>query len=292
MRSIPVSADSTPADAAPVLRLCGLSVSFATPAGVVSAAQDVNLQVARGECLGVVGESGAGKSVSFQALLGLLPPNARVQGEAQFCGTQLLSAGPRALERLRGAAIGMVFQDPMTSLTPHLRIGEQIAEVLVRHRGLSWAGARARAQELLRRVQVTDPERRMGQYPHELSGGMRQRVMIAIALACEPQLLIADEPTTSLDVTIQAQILALLAQLKREQGMAMVLITHDLGAVAGVADRVAVMRAGRVIETGPVAAIPTPRHWYATPRGWRNPPRRELRGRPARSRQARSRSRT
>ena len=238
-----------------VLRLCGLSVSFATPAGVVSAAQDVNLQVARGECLGVVGESGAGKSVSFQALLGLLPPNARVRGEAQFRGTELLSAGPRALERLRGAAIGMVFQDPMTSLTPHLRIGEQIAEVLVRHRALSWAGARARAEELLGRVQVSDPARRMRQYPHELSGGMRQRVMIAIALACEPQLLIADEPTTSLDVTIQAQILALLAQLKREQGMAMVLITHDLGAVAGVADRVAVMRAGRVIEAGPVAAI-------------------------------------
>jgi len=255
MRWIPVSAEVTPTDAGPVLRLCGLSVSFATPAGVVSAAQDVNLHVARGECLGVVGESGAGKSVSFLALLGLLPPNARVRGQAQFRGTQLLSAGPRALERLRGAAIGMVFQDPMTSLTPHLRVGEQIAEVLVRHRGLSWAAARARAQELLRRVQVTDPARRMGQYPHELSGGMRQRVMIAIALACEPQLLIADEPTTSLDVTIQAQILALLAQLQREQGMAMVLITHDLGAVAGVADRVAVMRAGRVIETGPVAAI-------------------------------------
>ena len=255
MRWIPVSAEVTPTDAGPVLRLCGLSVSFATPAGVVSAAQDVNLHVARGECLGVVGESGAGKSVSFLALLGLLPPNARVRGQAQFRGAELLSAGPRALERLRGAAIGMVFQDPMTSLTPHLRVGEQIAEVLVRHRGLSWAAARARAQELLRRVQVTDPARRMGQYPHELSGGMRQRVMIAIALACEPQLLIADEPTTSLDVTIQAQILALLAQLKREQGMAMVLITHDLGAVAGVADRVAVMRAGRVIETGPVAAI-------------------------------------
>jgi oligopeptide/dipeptide ABC transporter ATP-binding protein len=255
MRWIPVSAEVTPADAGQVLRLCGLSVSFATPAGVVSAAQDVNLHVARGECLGVVGESGAGKSVSFLALLGLLPPNARVRGQAQFRGAELLSAGPRALERLRGAAIGMVFQDPMTSLTPHLRVGEQIAEVLVRHRGLSWAAARARAQELLRRVQVTDPARRMGQYPHELSGGMRQRVMIAIALACEPQLLIADEPTTSLDVTIQAQILALLAQLKREQGMAMVLITHDLGAVAGVADRVAVMRAGRVIETGPVAAI-------------------------------------
>ena len=255
MRSTRMSAEASPTGAAEVLRLTGLSVAFATAGAAVCAAQDVSLSVARGECLGVVGESGAGKSVSFLALLGLLPPNARVAGSAQFCGTQLLGASPRALDRVRGAAIGMVFQDPMTSLTPHLRVGEQIAEVVVRHRGASRAVARARALELLTRVQVTDPARRMGQYPHELSGGMRQRVMIAIALACEPRLLIADEPTTSLDVTIQAQILALLAQLKREQGMAMVLITHDLGAVAGVADRVAVMRDGRVIETGPVAAI-------------------------------------
>jgi peptide/nickel transport system ATP-binding protein len=255
MRSTRMSAEASAAGAAEVLRLTGLSVAFATPGAAVCAARDVSLSVARGECLGVVGESGAGKSVSFLALLGLLPPNARIGGSAQFCGTQLLGANPRALDRVRGAAIGMVFQDPMTSLTPHLRVGEQIAEVVVRHRGASWAVARARALELLTRVQVTDPARRLGQYPHELSGGMRQRVMIAIALACEPRLLIADEPTTSLDVTIQAQILALLAQLKREQGMAMVLITHDLGAVAGVADRVAVMRDGRVIETGPVAAI-------------------------------------
>jgi peptide/nickel transport system ATP-binding protein len=250
-----MSAERPLAGAPEVLRLAGLSVSFATPAGVVHATQEVNLTVARGECLGVVGESGAGKSVSFLALLGLLPPNARVEGGGQFCGAELLGSSPRALDRLRGAAIGMVFQDPMSSLTPHLRVGEQIAEVLVCHRGVSWAAARARAGELLTRVQVTDPARRLGQYPHELSGGMRQRVMIAIALACEPQLLIADEPTTSLDVTIQAQILALLAQLKREQGMAMVLITHDLGAVAGLADRVAVMRAGRVIETGTVATV-------------------------------------
>ena len=273
MRSIPVNAEVTPQGPAQVLRLCGLAVSFTTPAGVVCAASDVSLQVARGECLGVVGESGAGKSVSFLALLGLLPPNARVQGAAQFCGTELLRAGPRALERLRGAAIGMVFQDPMTSLTPHLRIGEQIAEVLVHHRKLSWAAARARAQQLLTRVHVTDPAHRMAQYPHELSGGMRQRVMIAIALACEPQLLIADEPTTSLDVTIQAQILALLAELKREQGMAMVLITHDLGAVAGVADRVAVMRGGRVIETGAVAAILNAPHDPYTQALVRNAPR-------------------
>jgi peptide/nickel transport system ATP-binding protein len=263
MRSTRMSAEASLAGAAEVLRLAGLSVSFATPGGAVCAAQDVSLSVARGECLGVVGESGAGKSVSFLALLGLLPPNARVAGSARFCGTQLLGLNPRALDRIRGAAIGMVFQDPMTSLTPHLRVGEQIAEVVVRHRGVSWAVARARGLELLTRVQVTDPARRLQQYPHELSGGMRQRVMIAIALACEPELLIADEPTTSLDVTIQAQILALLAQLKREQGMAMVLITHDLGAVAGVADRVAVMRGGRVIETGPVAAIlKSPREPY------------------------------
>src|SRR5579863_2121929 len=255
MPSTRMSAKASAAAAGEVLRLAGLSVSFATPAGSVAAAEEVNLGVARGECLGVVGESGAGKSVSFLAFLGLLPPNARVAGSAQFCGAELLGAGVRALDRLRGAAIGMVFQDPMTSLTPHLAVGEQIAEVIVRHRALPWAAARERAEALLRRVQVTDPARRMRQYPHELSGGMRQRVMIAIALACEPKLLIADEPTTSLDVTIQAQILALLAQLKREQGMAMVLITHDLGAVAGVADRVAVMRGGRVIETGPVAAI-------------------------------------
>jgi peptide/nickel transport system ATP-binding protein len=268
-----VNAEVTPQGPEEVLRLCGLTVSFTTPRGVVRAASDVSLQVARGECLGVVGESGAGKSVSFLAPLGLLPPNARVEGEAQFRGTELLRAGPRALERLRGTAIGMVFQDPMTSLTPHLRIGEQIAEVLVQHRKLTWAVARARALQLLTRVHVTDPARRMRQYPHELSGGMRQRVMIAIALACEPQLLIADEPTTALDVTIQAQILALLAELKRELGMAMVLITHDLGAVAGVADRVAVMRAGRVIETGPVAAILNSPHEPYTQALVRNAPR-------------------
>src|SRR5579863_4631605 len=255
MPSTRMSAKASAAAAGEVLRLAGLSVSFATPAGSVAAAEEVNLGVARGECLGVVGESGAGKSVAFLALLGLLPPNATVSGSAQFCGAELLGAGARALDRLRGAAIGMVFQDPMTSLTPHLAVGEQIAEVMVRHRALPWAAARARAEALLTRVHVPDPARRMRQYPHELSGGMRQRVMIAIALACEPKLLIADEPTTSLDVTIQAQILALLAQLKREEGMAMVLITHDLGAVAGVADRVAVMRGGRVIETGTVGVI-------------------------------------
>ena len=254
MPSIPASAEGAPAAAA-VLSLSGLTVTFDTPRGRITAAREVALAVERGECLGVVGESGAGKSQVFLAVMGLLAANGRAQGSARFLGQELLRLAPAALDRVRGAGIGMVFQDPMTSLTPHLAVGEQIAEVISRHRGSARAEARSGALALLRRVQVSDPERRMRQYPHELSGGMRQRVMIAIALSSEPQLLIADEPTTSLDVTIQAQILALLAELKRERGMAMVLITHDLGAVAGVADRVAVMRQGCIVETGPVAAV-------------------------------------
>jgi oligopeptide/dipeptide ABC transporter ATP-binding protein len=252
MPSIPASAEAA---STAVLSLSGLSVTFDTPRGSITAAREVTLAVEHGECLGVVGESGAGKSQVFLAVMGLLAANGRAQGSARFLGTELLRLAPAALDRVRGAGIGMVFQDPMTSLTPHLAVGEQIAEVIRRHRRVARAEARAAALALLERVQVSDPERRMGQYPHELSGGMRQRVMIAIALSGEPRLLIADEPTTSLDVTMQAQILALLAELKRERGMAMVLITHDLGAVAGVADRVAVLRAGSIVETGPVAAV-------------------------------------
>jgi len=261
MPSIPARAEAA---AAPVvLSLSGLTVTFDTPRGSITAAREVTLQVERGECLGVVGESGAGKSQVFLAVMGLLAGNGRAQGSARFLGTELLRLAPAALDRVRGAGIGMVFQDPMSSLTPHLAVGEQIAEVIRRHRAVGRAVARAAALALLKRVQVSDPERRMRQYPHELSGGMRQRVMIAIALSSEPQLLIADEPTTSLDVTVQAQILALLAGLKRERAMAMVLITHDLGAVAGVADRVAVLREGCIVETGPVAAVlKAPRHPY------------------------------
>jgi peptide/nickel transport system ATP-binding protein len=262
MPSIPASTDPTPADAARgatatevVLRLSAVTVAFDTPRGTVTAAHDVTLAVHRGECLGVVGESGAGKSQLLLAVMGLLPANGRARGSARFRGAELLTAEPAVLDRMRGAGIGMVFQDPMSSLTPHLQIGEQIAEVSVRHLRLRRRQARERALALLRRVQVSDPERRMRQYPHELSGGMRQRVMIAIALSADPQLLIADEPTTALDVTIQAQILALLADLKRERGMSMVLITHDPGVVAGIADRVSVMRAGRIVETGTVGAI-------------------------------------
>jgi peptide/nickel transport system ATP-binding protein len=246
-----------------VLRLEELNVTFDTPDGEVAAVRDFSLAVARGECVGIVGESGAGKSQAFLAPMGLLAANGRVSGRASFGSLSLIGRNGAELDEVRGARIGMVFQDPMTSLTPHIAVGDQVAEPIVRHLGVSWREARSRALALLQRVHVADAARRMTQYPHELSGGMRQRVMIAIALACDPELLIADEPTTALDVTIQAQILALLAELKRERGMAMVLITHDFGAVAGVADRVAVMRAGRMVELDTVGAVmKTPRHPY------------------------------
>ena len=261
MRSIRATADNSRADA-DGLHLDRLNVTFDTATAEVAAVRDFSLTIARGECVGVVGESGAGKSQAFLAAMGLLAANGRVSGSARLGSLELLGLRGAALDRVRGARIGMVFQDPMTSLTPHLPVGEQVAEPMVRHLGVSWPEARARALALLQRVHVTDAPRRMGQFPHELSGGMRQRVMIAIALSCGPEILIADEPTTALDVTIQAQILALLAQLKRE-GMAMVLITHDFGAVAGVADRVAVMRGGRIVELDTVGAVmKTPRHAY------------------------------
>jgi peptide/nickel transport system ATP-binding protein len=237
------------------LAIDDLGVSFATPDGEVTAVRHFTLAIEPGECVGIVGESGAGKSQALLAVMGLLPQNARVSGRATFGGTELIGADSAVLDRVRGSNIAMVFQDSLTSLTPHLRIGDQVAEPLVAHKGMSWSAARERALELLRRVHLTDPERRMHQYPHELSGGMRQRVMIAIALACDPQLVIADEPTTALDVTIQAQILSLLAELKRERGMSLVLVTHDLGVVAGLADRVVVMRAGRIVEEGAVGTI-------------------------------------
>ncbi len=248
---------------ADVLQLERLQVQFDSPYGVVHAVRDLTLSVAAGECLGVVGESGAGKTQAFLAALGLLAPNGRASGQARFAGVELLGLPSSALDRIRGARIGLIFQDPMTALTPHLRIGDQIAEPLMRHRGVSRGEARSQALALLQRVHVNDAQRRLRQYPHELSGGMRQRVMIAAALACEPILLIADEPTTALDVTLQAQILSLLSELKRERALAMVLITHDLGAIAGLADRVAVMRAGELLEQGDVRAVlKNPRHAY------------------------------
>ena len=242
-----------------------LTVAYG-PRAVVS---DLSFELSAGRCLGVIGESGAGKSQAFLSLMGLLPPSARVSGRARLGDTALLTSGAA----LRGRDLAMIFQDPMTSLTPHLRVGAQIAEPLVFHRAMSVRDARARALELLDQVGINDARRRMNQYPHELSGGMRQRVMIAMALACGPRLLIADEPTTALDVSVQAQILALLRQLMADHRMALAVVTHDMGVIAALADEVLVMQAGRVVERGSVQQIlATPRHEYtrallaATPR--------------------------
>jgi oligopeptide/dipeptide ABC transporter ATP-binding protein len=239
-----------------LLEVRDLRVSFAGDAGELPAVRGVSLRMAKGETVALVGESGCGKSVTALALLRLLGPNARVTAaELRFRGRELATLGADAIRGLRGREIGMIFQEPMTSLNPVFRIGDQVAEVLEQHRGLSSEAARGAAVELLRRVRIADPGRRALQYPHELSGGMKQRVMIAMALACDPALLIADEPTTALDVTIQAQILELLRTLQRELGMAILLITHDLGVVAQFAERVAVMYAGELVEEAPVREL-------------------------------------
>jgi peptide/nickel transport system ATP-binding protein len=250
--------------AEPVLKVKGFSLSFSkdTPVNLV---EDVSFSVGRGETLCIVGESGCGKSVTSLALMGLLPtPPARiVAGRAEFEGRDLFTMDERSREDLRGNRMAMIFQEPMTSLNPAFTIGHQIAEGIQRHRNLSRAEARAEALQMLNLVRIPAPEKRLDAYPHQLSGGMRQRAMIAMALANRPQLLIADEPTTALDVTIQAQILALVRRLQEETGTAMILITHDLGVVAEVADLVAVMYAGCIVETGPVDAIfEDPQHPY------------------------------
>jgi peptide/nickel transport system ATP-binding protein len=239
-----------------LLAIRRLSVVFDTPAGPLPAVTDVSLEVAHGETLGLVGESGCGKSVTCLTALGLLPPNGRVSsGEVLFRGQNLLGLDERRMESVRGRDIAMVFQDPMTSLNPVQTIGRQIMESLQIHQGLGAREAEGRAVGLLRRVGLPEPAQRARDYPHQLSGGMNQRAMIAMALACGPQLLIADEPTTALDVTIQAQILELMQELRRDSRTAIILITHDLGVIAETADRVAVMYAGCVVESGPVHAI-------------------------------------
>ena len=248
-----------------LLDVKGLKTYFFTRDGVVRAVDGVSFSVVRGETLAIVGESGCGKSVTSLSILRLIasPPGRTVEGSVVFEGRNLLELSEAEMRKVRGDAISMIFQEPMTSLNPVLTIGRQIAEVLILHRGLSREDAMRSAVEMLRLVKIPEPERRVGEYPHQLSGGMRQRVMIAMALACEPRLLIADEPTTALDVTIQAQILDLMRELKTRTGAAIMLITHDLGVVAEMAQRVVVMYAGRKVEEGPVEALfAHPRHPY------------------------------
>ncbi len=248
-----------------LLKVENLCVSFRTYLGQVKAVRDISFSVGYGETLAIVGESGCGKSVTAQSIMRLIPtpPGNIDSGKILFEDSDLLAKSRTQMEGIRGKEIGMIFQDPMTSLNPTMRVGKQIMEGLIKHRGLSKPEARAQAIQLLNLVGMSDPEKRVDQYPHEFSGGMRQRVVIAIALACRPKLLIADEPTTALDVTIQAQILELMKSIQQKTETSIILITHDLGVVAGICDRVLVMYGGEIVESGTVDQIyKNPRHPY------------------------------
>ncbi len=241
--------------AAPIFEVKDLDVRFSTPDGEVHAVRNANFTIDEGECLGVVGESGSGKSQLFLATVGLLSGNGKATGSVKYRGQEILNISQPKLNKLRGSKITMIFQDPLTSLTPHMTVGAQIIEALRTHTNISREEATKRTLEMLELVRIPEAKRRMQQYPHELSGGMRQRVMIAMATACGPDLLIADEPTTALDVTVQAQILEIMRDLKTELKTAIVMISHDMGVIAGTADRVQVMRYGDVVESGPVDDI-------------------------------------
>jgi len=248
-----------------LLEVDDLSVHFATVDGTVKAVDGVSFELDRGQVLGIVGESGSGKTVSMMAVMRLIrDPNAIIKGEVIHRGRDLLKLSPGDMRAVRGGEIAMIFQDPMTSLTPVYRVGSLIAEVLRAHESLSRSEARARAIELLAEVGIPAPEKRIDAYPHEFSGGMRQRVVIALAICAEPELIIADEPTTALDVSVQAQIIALIKRLGRDHGTAVMLVTHDMGVIAETSDRVAVMYSGRIAEIGPVQdVVQNPLHPYA-----------------------------
>ncbi|MBV59899.1 ABC transporter ATP-binding protein [Abyssibacter profundi] len=248
-----------------LLEVDNLQVEFSTERGIARAIDGVSFSVNAGETLGIVGESGCGKSVTSLSIMGLIPrpPGEIVGGEIRFNGQDLTQLSDKAYRKLRGSEISMIFQEPMTALNPVFTIGNQIIDVLRRHKGLTRKQARARAIEMLAEVGIPAPDKRVDEYPHQLSGGMRQRVMIAMALSCDPKLLIADEPTTALDVTIQAQVLELIKKLAADHGTAVILITHDLGVVAETCDRAAVMYCGKIIEQGPVGPLfNQPRHPY------------------------------
>jgi oligopeptide transport system ATP-binding protein len=252
-----------PIMAQPLLEVRDLSVSFRTDGGNVAAVNEVSFALKPGEIIGIVGESGSGKSQILMALMGLLARNGVARGSVRLDGEEILNRPDRDLDKLRGARMAMIFQDPMTALNPFMRISTQLTEVLIRHRRLDKATALTKAIEMLEAVGIPDAAKRIKLYPHEFSGGMRQRVMISMALLCQPALLFADEPTTALDVTVQAQILDLLRDLTRTMGTTVVLVTHDLGVVASLCDRVIVLYGGRVMESGPVERIfEAPRHPY------------------------------
>jgi peptide/nickel transport system ATP-binding protein len=239
----------------PVIEVSDLSVEFRRREGALAAVNGVNFSLARGEVLTILGESGSGKSVTLKAMMGLLPEYAHVSGEARLNGKNILALPPAELAKVRGGEVSMIFQEPMAALDPVYTIGEQIAEAIVQHEGITHTAAMARAKQLLERVSIPSAARRLKNFPHEMSGGMRQRAMIALALACNPSVLLADEPTTALDVTVQIQILLLLRQLSEELGMAVIFVTHDIGVAAEISDRIAVMYAGRFVETGTVREV-------------------------------------